>query len=238
MILSGRHDDFDATAYSPGVPARQPQLESDMTDPNVLKIAKACHEVNRAYCHATEATWPRSWEAAPEDQRLSAIAGVEAHLDNPTQSPADCHALWLATKLGQGWKYGEVKDLQAKTHPCMVDYNLLPKQQRAKDFLFTAVVRQLAEILMPGLPQPALETRGQYRVGMSFNPSAMPEVDEIKRQAAALIDMVERMPMPAEAGPQSMQANEIMRLRALAMTAFEDGAMWAVKALTKRPPRR
>jgi hypothetical protein len=72
-------------------------------------------------------------------------------------------------------------------------------------------------------------TLGEYRVGITFNPGNNPIVDEIKRQAADLIDCFNDN-IDAEGGP------EIARLRALAMTHVEDAAMWAVKAVTK-PPR-
>lgn len=70
-------------------------------------------------------------------------------------------------------------------------------------------------------------TKGEYRVGILFNPSANPSVDKIKRMAADLIDAVEELP----AGH-----GEIARLKAQAQTCFEDGAMWAVKAATKELP--
>jgi hypothetical protein len=72
-----------------------------------------------------------------------------------------------------------------------------------------------------------MTTTGEYRVGISFNPSQNPEVDEIKSQAAKLIDLIEKTDDKGE--------GEIKRLKALAMTAIEDGAMWAVKAATKTP---
>ncbi len=70
------------------------------------------------------------------------------------------------------------------------------------------------------------QTLGQYRVGVSFNPSNNPDVDVIKAQAAALIDMINDLPT---------QDGEQARLKALAMSAIEDGAMWGVKAATKQP---
>ena len=69
-------------------------------------------------------------------------------------------------------------------------------------------------------------TLGQFRVGISFNPSADPNVDTIKAQAAALIDTINALPS---------QGGEQARLKALAMSAIEEGAMWAVKAATKQP---
>ena len=67
-------------------------------------------------------------------------------------------------------------------------------------------------------------TLGERRVGVDFNPSGDPQVAEIKKRAAELIDMVNRLnDMPPQTG-------EVIRLKALAMTSFEEGAMWAVKA--------
>lgn len=68
-------------------------------------------------------------------------------------------------------------------------------------------------------------TLGEYRVGISFNPSSNPDVDAIKRLAADLVDMIDRAP--------TINEPEAARLKALAMTHIEDGAMWAVKAVTK-----
>lgn len=75
-----------------------------------------------------------------------------------------------------------------------------------------------------------MQTKGEYRVGTTFNPSASGLVDEIKRKAADLIDLIDSIPSDRD----SERGNEAGRLKALAQTAVEDGAMWAVKAATKR----
>ncbi len=77
-----------------------------------------------------------------------------------------------------------------------------------------------------------MATKGEYRVGIDFNPSGDDLVGQIKRQAADLIDLIESVPSDrtTEGG------NERGRLKALAQTAIEDGAMWAVKAATKKEP--
>jgi ribosomal protein L11 len=71
-------------------------------------------------------------------------------------------------------------------------------------------------------------TTGEYRVGITFNPGGNPTVNVIKTAAAALIDQ-------AKAIADGSDNPEVKRLAALAMTHFEDGAMWAVKAVTKPP---
>jgi hypothetical protein len=65
-----------------------------------------------------------------------------------------------------------------------------------------------------------MATIGEQRVRTTFNPSAQSDVDTIKQKAAELIDLCEGL--KAKDG----------RLAALAQTAFEEGAMWAVKAAT------
>ncbi|WP_420588243.1 DUF7681 family protein [Bacterioplanoides sp.] len=65
-------------------------------------------------------------------------------------------------------------------------------------------------------------TEGQWRVGIRFNPSGNFDVERIKTKAAELIDLID------ETGKDG-------RCTALAMNAFEDGAMWAVKSVTKVP---
>lgn len=111
--------------------------------PDALKIAKVCHEVNRAYCAAMGDESQLPWEAAPDWQQDSALAGVHMHLENPDATPEDSHRSWLKVKEAEGWAYGEVKDPAKKVHPCMVPYDQLPIEQRAKDYLFRAVVHAM-----------------------------------------------------------------------------------------------
>lgn len=84
-----------------------------------------------------------------------------------------------------------------------------------------------------------MQTKGQYRVGVSFNPSQSSAVDQIKAKAAELIDLIEDIAVtPAtQNDPQARRSSEIARLKATAQTAIEDGAMWAVKAATKPEPQ-
>lgn len=69
-------------------------------------------------------------------------------------------------------------------------------------------------------------TKGEYLVGISFNPSGDKTVNAVKRLAADLIDLVESI---------EVKVPEAGRLKALAVTHIEDAAMWGVKAATKPP---
>ena len=81
-------------------------------------------------------------------------------------------------------------------------------------------------------------TTGEYRVGITFNPSNHDMVGKIKRAAADLIDLIGGI-IPSdpfsETDADVMQWAEKGRLASLAQTAIEEGAMWAVKAATKQP---
>jgi hypothetical protein len=76
-------------------------------------------------------------------------------------------------------------------------------------------------------------TKGEYRVGIAFNPSNDDMVGQIKRKAADLIDLIETIPVALIANEDQHQ--EVKRLKALAQTEIESAAMWAVKAATKPP---
>ena len=113
---------------------------------DIMCIAKVCHEVNRAYCKAIGDSSQPAWDDAPDWQKVSAANGVRFHKENPDAGAAASHESWLKEKAADGWKYGSVKDPEKKEHPCFVPYDQLPVEQRAKDYLFCAVVRELLEL--------------------------------------------------------------------------------------------
>lgn len=114
------------------------------------QIARVCHEVNRAYCQALGDDSQPAWDDAPEWQRHSAMLGVAMHLGNPDAGPQASHEGWMAHKLSEGWVYGEEKDPENKTHPCLVPFHELPVSQQAKDYIFRAVVHALADTFIDG----------------------------------------------------------------------------------------
>lgn len=106
------------------------------------RIARICHEVNRAYCQAIGDMSQPYWHDAPEWQRSSARMGVDLHTMGDF-GPEASHISWMQQKLDEGWVYGPVKDAEKKEHPCMVPFADLPREQQAKDFIFRAVVHAM-----------------------------------------------------------------------------------------------
>lgn len=109
-----------------------------------IKIAQVCHEANRAYCQTIGDMSQPPWEEAPQWQRDSALLGVELHLSGD-YGPQASHESWRNQKIKDGWTYGDVKDPEYKKHPCMVDFDQLPKEQQLKDFIFRSVVNAFKE---------------------------------------------------------------------------------------------
>ncbi len=64
------------------------------------------------------------------------------------------------------------------------------------------------------------QTVGEQRVRTTFNPSQDDTVSQIKQKSAELINLCEEL------------KNKDGRLASLAQTAYEEAAMWAVKAAT------
>lgn len=107
---------------------------------NIHQVARVCHETNRAYCETLGDFSQKPWDLAEEWQRDSARKGVEFTIANPHASPASQHEAWMRDKIGDGWKFGPVKDASKKEHPCIVPYHDLPIEQRLKDHLFQMIV--------------------------------------------------------------------------------------------------
>lgn len=83
------------------------------------------------------------------------------------------------------------------------------------------------------------QTLGEKRIRVAFNPSGESVVDKIKQQSAELIDLLQavradEVSKTYNESPEAMRekSGEKLRLISLAQTAYEEAAMWAVKAAT------
>jgi hypothetical protein len=121
------------------------ELRNDGTNMimTVEQIAQVCHDANASYCRTLGDDTQVDWDFAPKWQKESVINGVKFRMNNPTADPRDSHENWLKAKRADGWKWGSVKNPSRKEHPCMVDYDKLPTEQRAKDCLFSAICAAL-----------------------------------------------------------------------------------------------
>ena len=119
------------------------ELRENFLNNEIEIVAKVCHNVNKMYCESQGDYSQKDWNEAPEWQKESSKKGVELHLENENTTPADSHNSWLEEKRKEGWVYGEIKDADKKTHPCFVPFEELPANQKAKDYIFKAIVDNL-----------------------------------------------------------------------------------------------
>lgn len=68
-------------------------------------------------------------------------------------------------------------------------------------------------------------TFGEKAVGLTFNPEGHPEVNEIKRKCADLVDALNDMRQLTDNGDKKRMFSE-------AITCIQAGQMWGVKAVT------
>ena len=43
------------------------------------------------------------------------------------------HEVWAEARISQGWTYGEQRNDELKTHPCLVPYEELPESEKEYD---------------------------------------------------------------------------------------------------------
>lgn len=110
-----------------------------MHEDMLITLARACHEMNRAYCITLGDYSQKSWDECPDWQQQSAINGVTHYLQTAA-TPEQMHENWSRVKRNEGWVYGTVKDEEKKTHPCLVPYEELPESQRKKDRIFIQTI--------------------------------------------------------------------------------------------------
>jgi hypothetical protein len=54
-------------------------------------------------------------------------------------SPEELHDDWVRAYEAMGWRYGPVRDREAKTHPDMVPFDELEQREQDKDAVFVAL---------------------------------------------------------------------------------------------------
>lgn len=105
-------------------------------------IAEIVHETNRTFCRLTGNDFQhKPWAETPQNIRASVIDGVRRIRIGQIKTPQESHRNWLKFKEAEGgWRYGPVKDVENKVHPCFVPYEDLPPEQQIKDMVFFALV--------------------------------------------------------------------------------------------------
>ena len=115
------------------------------TKSKIEAVACACHELCRAVARADGDREYPHWADATEDNRETTRKSVIYLQTHPEADAGAIHKVWMDDRIADGWVYGETKDAEAKTHPCLVEYEELPLIEKIKDHIFLTVVRQRIE---------------------------------------------------------------------------------------------
>jgi len=49
------------------------------------------------------------------------------------QMSKNVHEVWAETRISQGWTFGEKRNDDLKTHPCLIPYEELPEEEKEYD---------------------------------------------------------------------------------------------------------
>lgn len=111
----------------------------------ITDIAEVVHNIQRVFCESIGESLP-AWAESGNMQQTT-ISGVIALISTPDAEGGFSHDEWMKGKISEGYVWGEVRDHVKKTHPSLVPFNQLPKNEQTKDHLFVATVRSLQRFL-------------------------------------------------------------------------------------------
>lgn len=118
--------------------------ELDRVGQVAREAARICHYANKSICEASGDFSRTCWDSVSDEVRESAVAGARFRVLNPDAPVAAQHEAWRAHLEADGWKHGPVRSESRKEHPCLVDFDDLPAEDRVKDHVFVAIVLAVA----------------------------------------------------------------------------------------------
>jgi len=116
---------------------RWPGFGADLNERRAIFV----YEAARLQADAVDApVVPPPWDVREPEFR-GQFRDVIAMMCGPDRktSPAELHDDWVKAYEQMGWRYGTVRDAEAKTHPDMVPFDKLDPRERDKDAVFIAL---------------------------------------------------------------------------------------------------
>ena len=115
-------------------------------------LAEIIYEATRL-----EAKWsnrsivPEKWNNRDDKFRTQFIDIIDKYMSQDNlPTPKKAHNSWVEAYRKMGWQYGKTRSVVEKTHPDMVPFEKLPKDERDKDAVFLMAVwlaRELRKLL-------------------------------------------------------------------------------------------
>jgi RyR domain len=108
-------------------------------------LAKVAYEAMRAYNQTLGVYSEKPWDQLAEPEQNAHVQRVAYRLDNPGAPDAALHDQWVMQMFWAGWRWGEVRNQQDRTHPELMPFTTLPEVDQYREKLFAAIVRAMAE---------------------------------------------------------------------------------------------
>ncbi len=115
------------------------------------EIAKIVYEATRL-----EAKWskrsivPEKWEKRDEKFRKQFIDITDKYINqDELPTPKQAHDSWVRAYRKMGWKFGSKRDTIKKTHPDILPFEALPKDERDKDAIFLMAIWTAKNLINP-----------------------------------------------------------------------------------------
>ena len=118
-----------------------------MTELTVRGIASVCQETLKAYTRAVGLHHESAWSLVIPEDRVFADRLIGTLLDHPAWMPYQIHNEWCDRMEASGWKYGPEKNTEKRTHPLLVEWSELTKQQQCYWFLYRSTVLSLSDVM-------------------------------------------------------------------------------------------
>ena len=114
---------------------------------SIETVAQMCHVANIVYANSNceLKMLQKPWEELGAGEKNGRINAIRKIASGEIQTPRQSHEAWMKDRRAAGWVYGVTKDEDNKTHPCLVEYEELPEEQRVKDDIFFSIVYGLLE---------------------------------------------------------------------------------------------
>lgn len=117
-----------------------------VTKDDVYDMARAVHEINRHYNKLLMDREDPTWDDLSDEEKNRRTELLSETIpDLKGISAKKMHDMWVKQQAREGWKFGETYDKKKKTHPCIVDWKDLPDLEKAKDAMYLAVIKAMAE---------------------------------------------------------------------------------------------
>ncbi len=115
-----------------------------------------------------EAEWsersivPEQWKRRDEKFKKQFVNIINKYLlKEKLPTPEEAHQSWMDSYFKMGWKYGKKRNIIKRTHPDLLPFNELPKDERDKDAIFLVFVWLMKNIISQSHTQYVKELEGK-----------------------------------------------------------------------------